>query len=67
MIECVTDLDEIFRLLSECCGKPTYQKIDTDSEGCEVAVPMFAIGESDERRKRGKRKIIQFRRKEIAL
>lgn len=40
----VTDLNEIFRILSQCCGDPKYTTIGTDENGNQVAVPMFTIG-----------------------
>lgn len=48
-MEYITDLGEIFRLLSQCCGEPDYKSIAIDEEGNEVAVPMFSIGKDDEK------------------
>lgn len=47
----VTDLNEIFKILSECCGKPVYTDIGADENGNRICVPMFAIGGDETARK----------------
>ncbi len=60
-MEYITDLDEIFRLLSKCCGEPVYKTIAIDEEGNEVAVPMFSIGAADEKYRKDKsEKVINY-------
>ena len=44
----VTDLNEIFRILSQCCGEPKYTTIGTDENGNLVTVPMFTVGGDEE-------------------
>lgn len=39
----ITDLQQIFKELAECCGEPIYQSIGVDEDGNEVAVPVFQI------------------------
>lgn len=58
-MEYVTDLNEIFRLLSKCNGEPVYTTIGTDEEGNDVAVPMFTIGAVDEKYRK-ERKVINY-------
>lgn len=41
----VTDLNEIFRILSECCGEPVYTDIGADENGNRICVPMYTVGE----------------------
>ncbi len=41
----VTDLDEVFRILNECCGEPVYKAIGKDEDGNIIAVPCYQLGE----------------------
>lgn len=41
----ITDLDEIFRILNECCGEPVYKEIGRDNNGDVIAVPCYQLGE----------------------
>ncbi len=43
----ITDLNEIFRILNECCGEPVYKSVGKDENGCEIAVPCYAVGEKE--------------------
>lgn len=40
----VTDINEIFKLLSQSCGETVYKTVGTDEEGNDVAVPVFTLG-----------------------
>lgn len=41
-IQYVTDLNEVFKILNECCGEPIYTGVGTDEKGCEIALPCYA-------------------------
>lgn len=51
-MQCITDINEIMRILERTSGEPVYKSIGTDEEGNEVAVPVFTIGEGNNRKKR---------------
>ena len=41
----ITDLDEVSRILNECCGEPVYKEIGKDGDGNIIAVPCYQVGE----------------------
>lgn len=54
-MQCITDLEEIFRLLQETCGDPVYIDIGEDENGDRIAVPCYAIGGNEKTREEKKR------------
>lgn len=44
-MKCITDIKEIFKILDQTCGAPVYKSVAKDENGCDVAVPVYMIGE----------------------
>lgn len=43
----ITDINEVFRLLSKSGCKQIYKDIGVNGDGVRIAVPLFSIGESE--------------------
>lgn len=46
-MQCITDINEVFRLLSKLGCKSIYKDIGVDDDGVRIAVPLFSIGDSE--------------------